>query len=639
MKITRRQMMLLQYLNENPNCSIQSISSWLSVSPQTVRSDLARLGPLMEQFQIRVEINRGKEIRTYGSKNLIKLMKSSENLLEFSYENQALLLLLLQNDFLVLQDVADSLYISKSSVEKLMPVLMGKYENEILSVRHYGVKYTGSQVERRFLFTQLLEPYITGVDFMEELRNFHQIHFPIFHYFNEKQVQKAIEFLEEISLVGKVYLADESLRQIFLQLIFIIRCNDNDNRESIGDSFISSGAEIPNKDWYLTMVQQLNQNLELGCNRQELNYLSFLLLSARKQKNVPTQSVKEDMTHLIDRIFEEIKNRYRVNFFGEEELREKLAYHIFAAILRRNHIAGKEEGYSEKKIKEQYPLGFEMAAIAVSLIEEEYHYKLSEKELIYLTLHFQTEIEKRAAQERNIKTTIVCHYGMAAANLIAEKVGRTFPEISIDCIFSLQEFMKKKEELGSDLILTTERLPDVKIPVIYVTPILSAQEIKSIGDFIKKKTVGKKLERYIEEAIILKLPGEKNLEDVIINLGRQLQKKGIIEKEYIRSVLDREAISHTNLKYVAVPHGNPDYVNRSGLAIGLLDPPVPWGDSKVECVFLLTFGGSKETEDNGIFSYFYRTLAHNRVEEQIRKIKDLEPEKFRKQLNCILIGG
>lgn len=639
MKVTRRQMMLLQFLSENTICSISTISSWLSVSPQTIKSDLANLEPLMEEFQIHVEIKSGKEIRVLGSKNLIRLMKNSENLLEFSYENQTLLLLLLHHDFLVLQDVADALFISKSSVEKLMPVLMNKQKNKIQSVRHYGIRYAGSEIERCLLFTKLLEPYLTGVDFLEELKNFHQLHFPIFLYFSEEQIKKAVEFLEEIAQIGKIYLTDEALRQIFLQIIFLIRNNEEKEKEPLGDSFRNTLDEIPNKEWCLAMVAQLNETLKMGCDVQEINYLSYLLLSARKQKNVPVQTVVEDMAQLIDRIFEEIRNRFQIDLSEEEDLREKLTYHIFTAVLRRNHALDFDGGYSGKKIKQQYPLGFEMAAIAVSIIEEEYHYKISEKEIIYLTLHFQAVNEKRAAREQKIKASIVCHYGMAAANLIAEKVSRRFSEIEVEGIFSLQEFKRKKEEVKSSLILTTENIPDVKIPVIYVTPVLSDQEIQTIGDFIKKKTAGKKLSRYIEEAIVLKLPGGNTPEDIIIYLGNQLQKKGFVEKEYIRSVLNRENISHTNLKYVAVPHGNPDYVIRTGLAIGLLDKPVLWGESKIECVFLLTFGGSKKAEDASVFSYFYRTLAHNRVEEQIRSMKDLDPEEFRKNLKNILIGG
>lgn len=88
----------------------------------------------------------------------------------------------------------------------------------------------------------------------------------------------------------------------------------------------------------------------------------------------------------------------------------------------------------------QYPVSFEMAVIASSIIKEYYQYDVSRNEMIYLTLHFQVAIERLKIEEQKIRAIVICHYGMAAATLISTKINSLFGVIRIIGCYSMHDF-------------------------------------------------------------------------------------------------------------------------------------------------------------------------------------------------------
>ncbi|MFX6238452.1 hypothetical protein ABTF53_19730, partial [Acinetobacter baumannii] len=73
-------------------------------------------------------------LQVWGKENLTHLLIDSKNSIEFSLDEQILLLLILTDDFIVLQDIADKLFVSKSKIEKLMPDILKTYSNDLQSL-------------------------------------------------------------------------------------------------------------------------------------------------------------------------------------------------------------------------------------------------------------------------------------------------------------------------------------------------------------------------------------------------------------------------------------------------------------------------------------------------------------------------
>ena len=221
MRITKRQVSILKCLNEYPNITLKMISNRLNVSIQTVKTELQNLTELLASFEIFIEVSHGNKLDINGIENITKMIKSTETLLEFSLENQILLVLVLNEDFIIFQEIADNLFVSKSLIEKQMVALLKKYSAELQSVRHCGVRYISSLMERGQLFVKLVETYICGLDFKVELNQFHENHFSIMNYFNNDQIEKVLKQLNLFSIEVILVLLMNLLNNYFYTCYFL----------------------------------------------------------------------------------------------------------------------------------------------------------------------------------------------------------------------------------------------------------------------------------------------------------------------------------------------------------------------------------------------------------------------------------
>lgn len=462
MKLTNRQIKLLSIINNYPNYTLKQITSTLEVTSQTVKSELKNLKDLLQNYDITINILQGKYLEVYGMGNLTEMIKEAEGLLEFPIKNKILLILILNEDFLVLQDIADKLYVSKSLVEKQMASIIKEYKGDIQSLRYYGVRYSGSQIERRALFVKLVHPYVKGIDFLSELEVFNELHFPILNYFSNKDIIRVKNSLKILQNTTDFVFTDESFSQLFLYLLFIVRLyKANMGGQYIGDGFIDMVKNLRNTQSYTQISKQLKDSLKIECNDGELYYISYLFMTLKKQRLSDNKEIVNEMSRFIKNIITEINENLGIDLSEDEVLFEGLALHIYTTMFPKGGFQYSENIYSWVDIKRQYPLSFEMSAIVIQNLEKEYGYEAIEDDITYITLHFQAAVERMKSRLRKIRTIVICHYGIAAANLISEKSKRLFYEIDVISTYSLQEYMNSKK-IDCDLILTTEKIPKQK---------------------------------------------------------------------------------------------------------------------------------------------------------------------------------
>lgn len=631
MKLTKRQINLLKLINDYPNYTLKQITSSLEVTSQTIKTELKNLEDLLSKYDIKINLIQGKILEIEGIGNLNFMLRESEILIEFPIKNQILLILLLNEDFLVLQDIADILYVSKSLVEKQMTIIIKEYKKDIQSLRHYGVRYNSSQIERRSLFVKLMTPYIKGIDFESEIEEFDNTHFPILKYFSSDDILKVKNSLEVIKNTTNFVFTDESFKQLFLYLLFIVRLYKDEVNNYIGDGFIDMVKNLRNTNDYITIAVQIKHSLKIECCEGELYYISYLFMTLKKQRLFDNKEIVSEMSSFIKNIFGEIKNSLGIDLSDDEVLFEGLALHIYTTIFPSSGFQYYDKFYGWQEIKRQYPIAFEMAVIVMQKLEKEYGYEIDLDDITYVTLHFQASIERMKSKFRKVKTIVICHYGVAAANLISEKCRRLFYEIDVIRTYSLQEYMSSTN-IDYDLILTTEQIPKIDKHTIYITPMLKESELGEIRKFVEKKKINNQLNMKILEAEVINGDEILSPEEFIKVIVNKLVENGEVESEYLQSVLEREKISPTNFKNIAIPHGNAKYVNESRLIIGRFKNPIKWNDTLVNTVFLFAFSTSMKCEHQAVLSNFYRNLAKTEVCESLNEYIDDDNEVFKQKV-------
>lgn len=636
MRFTRRDMMMIEYLRDYEVLELDSMSEYLGVSVKTLKNQLKELAEILKEFGVDIRFVSGNQLMVRGHEKFAEVLSVSLPRFEMEFERRFLLLLVLHDNFLTIQEIADELLVSKSYAEKHLASIMKKYPEDIQAQRHYGIRYAASQNKRREVFVKILFPYLFGEDYIVALEQFDNLHFPLFHYFTRKQMERTRGAVLQLQGLEWFQLTDESLQQLFLYILFLARHADSGNTErpaAIQEDFINTQEFDGLFEWIPGWCQEFG----LPDSKEELRYMYTLLLSLRKQKIACQDQIMEKMRHPIQEILKGITERLSVDFCNDEDLIEGLSSHIYTTILRGNHLDIETDAYMVKSMKRQYPFGFEMAAIAAEYIADMYNLSMKENDLIYLAIHFQAAIERMKDEGEKTKIIIVCHFGAAAARIIRSKIERKLVGVKVTGMYSLQEF-KSLSHLDCDCIVTTERILKADFPIIYISMALSEREMRKIEEGIKEIQVNHLLELNILEAIILPIE-EKDMESAIRVMVQPLQEEDFVTEEYMQSVLSREEMSSTSLNYIALPHGNPAMVQNTRLVIGRMNQPLLWDDSKVSCAFLFAVSVEMLREKPMLFNTFYRTMADPNVEESIKKLqmeKNLPDEVFRQKLFHIL---
>ncbi|MDY3298453.1 BglG family transcription antiterminator [Selenomonas sp.] len=623
MKLIRRQIAAIQCIYEHPQWGLKDVSAHLGVAAQTVKSDVLQIAPLMEKHHVRIDWLPGGQMRLLGQENMNYMLKAFRTMQEFSLEKQALLLLLLQEDFIVLQDMADTLFVSKSLMEKVMGAALKKYEEELESVRHHGIRVVTTQMERRNHFVEIIMPYVHGVDFAKEIHAFHTNHFPLLNYINKQDVDRAIESVRVIRSAEHFSFTDESITQLFLQMLYIQYVH-------------RAWAFVPPDTFTAGIVEgtAVSRRRARGLHlpRRAAGGSTVFRLS------VPDPQETGDVGHRLlprgharhdDGNLDVIRERMAVDFRGDDVLLRGLSVHIYTTVVRKNHLRTAFWENDGQGIRQSYPIGLEMAIVAAQVLGRRYDYAVSNEEILYLTLHFQAAIERMQNIGQTLRILVVCHYGMAAASLIAARLERS-AGVRVVGSMSMQSF-RELAHVDADLVVSTENIEagDGVPPIIYVTPMLPDRELQQIRQFAETHCMESILMLYIMQAHIIDIEGAEDARAVLRRAADVLEQEGCVTPAYFDSLVEREQLSSTDLDNIAVPHGNPDFVQRTQLLILRLKTPVHWRLSDVQTVFVFAVSRADFQKRFRLISSFYKRLSHPDVREGLRKNSGLDEKEFR----------
>ncbi len=102
-------------------------------------------------------------------------------------------------------------------------------------------------------------------------------------------------------------------------------------------------------------------------------------------------------------------------------------------------------------------------------------------------------------------------------------------------------------------------------------------------------------------------------EEILMQMGSRLEVAGIVNEDFLPSVLKRESLSSTDFDYsIAIPHPLHPSSKRSMISIAVLREPIQWNHFPVKLVILLAL----KEEDMEFMQLFLRWLG-----------KQLSPDK------------
>ena len=266
----------------------------------------------------------------------------------------------------------------------------------------------------------------------------------------------------------------------------------------------------------------------------------------------------------------------------------------------------------------------------IETLHKESNITLSEDEIAFLTIHFQSSIERN--EEEQFRVVIACYYGLGVSNLLEAKISKLNKQINVIDIIKLEE-VNGYDFSNTDLLVTTNEIDKSKIMndinVLIVTPLFSKKDENKFKYYMNEKrnpiSINNKLDN-INIIVETDKGNYNNTLSIFKRVNEILENNKAIENEYIDSVLEREKFSSTYIgNGIAIPHGNPEKVLKSHIIIFKSKKDIKWKQYNVNLVFFLAIS-KKDLEVAKSFIQSIAKLSEIEVKRMInssdKQIKD-----------------
>jgi transcriptional antiterminator len=626
-------------LKINESITIKDLASQFDVSARTIRNDLKQLEIWLKERSIElvkkpgvgIWLNIKSESRRILLAKISKLERYKDPVSPEKRKEFILKYLLYQDDKYTMQDLADNLFVSRSTIYKDLDQIekwLKKYNLSLERKQNYGIYVKGAEKNWRKAVADLLVKLKNNQELKNMLENeldkesdsrkdiYHQLK-GLFGDVNFEEVKKIIQ---EVEIESEFIFTDEAITALVVHIAIALERLDKNKDIKMKDEQLNVLKDKKEFALATKIAEKIQARLSYQLPKAEIGYISLHILGSKLQQHLEKKDVEKVINNSEIQTVQAAKKIIKMsgeilgyNFETDEELLLGLILHLRTAINRlkyglsiRNPILN--------EIKDNYPTIFGTAWSSSIVFQEDLNLKVNEDEIGFIALHLGAAVERIT---KRWKVIIVCSSGVGTSQLLASKIKKYLPQIEIIEILSTHE-LDNKELKKVDLVISTIPLSNIKKDVITVSPILNESDLSRINEKINysSRSNNSKFNNRISPTSELKSLFEPELiyanldlkapKEVIEFLGGKLQERGFVDQKFIDSVLEREKITATEVgKGLAIPHARIKDVKQRRVAVAVLKEAIQWGEEKVKVVFLLAIDSQIARK---FFSYFYQIM-------------------------------
>lgn len=623
----REEDLLTILINSDKYLDTNYITDYLKCSERSIRNYCNHLNDWLSTFssaKIERQSNLGLRL-TYknNDKNIVnqKLRREIKKINSSLYKHIEILnmLLICNSSKVSLIDISQKLYVNKNTVREEIQILRESFKEyglELSIKKNMGITVIGDEKNIRVMLVDYFYKYI--YDFrlnIEEVENFHYIDVIVC-----KNIMNIIE--EKLN----IRFTDISFKQCTLFLIIsIIRIRRGNSL------IIEKEYENENIGNVLDEIEhEIKSNLAIIINDNEKQFIESLINSMNKEvRDSNMLPIENDIKKYTKNIINLVSEESGINFTEDNSLYENLLYHIYATSKQVKNNVNLENPLLES-IKSKYYFLFN---IIFSVIRNDNKYYISEDEIGYLTLHFQTSLEKKKKIRDDIKrASIVCPLSFGVSTLLKVKIEKKLSNIEIVETIREEDLKKGNFNKSIDFIITLRDYDDINIPRFITTPLFTQEDEIKLKDFIlhvkKRNSSYSIMNKLMISDYFIKEVDFNDIYDCIKFLAQELVKKHYVDKEYIQSIIEREYACPTYIgNGILLPHGDIKYVRESILCIARLKSPIKLknGDC-VKIIIMLAYRNDDREEFQELFKEVSRLTEDN---DMVNKIISCDINKIK----------
>ncbi|WP_289891031.1 BglG family transcription antiterminator [Virgibacillus pantothenticus] len=642
--LSSRMMLILQELMAAKSAvTSNDLADRICVTPRTIRNDIKELNSILLQSGGFIESKRGTgyELIIKNSKTfkafLQKMAKdSNSNMLPSSPEDRVIYIvrkLLLDNYYIKLDDMADKLYISKSTLQndliEVRKILTG-FKLELVSKPYHGVKIIGDEMNVRFCLAEYL------FNRKEIVVNMQRQAAPILP---QKDINKIYTIIIKEVKANKIEMSDIALNNLCIH--FAIACKrirDENYVQLAPEDFAGVYSQTEYKV-AKGIVTKIESALHVSFPKTEIAYIAIHFLGTKKIAKINLNReefesfVESDLRAAIKEFIHKVDERLKLQLINDHELFIALGLHLQPTLNRLRYGMNMRNPMLDE-IKTKYPLAFDAAVLAREVFNKRLAIEIDEDEVGYIALHISVAMLRQKMQQDVKRCIIVCATGVGSAMLLKYRLQSKYPN-QLHVVDTTDFYRLNETSLEQiDFIITTipieRKLP---VPIIFVNTILGTEDLRKIENYLKNRTENKI--DFLKEELIFLHKGLPTKEAAIKYLVEKLVAAGYVESSFGASVFKRERLSPTSFgNLVAIPHPMEPHTRETFWTICTLKKPIDWEGNYVQFICLLSIGKNRTSDLKLMYDYLIEIIENKRKVNQL--ISCEEKDEFIETINAML---
>lgn len=474
---------IIEYLMLNHDyCDSYDIARNVGINRRQVRSAIVSVKDILHGLGFTLESKRSKGYRIVERNRIDELSEiihastpeSSSFISPLGRQDCILGILFMRDgEYTQLDELADLLYVSRSSVTNDIAGLKAQFDKRKVAIEtksRQGIRMIGEEFNKRENYCDCLFNILTK-------NNTHYVFLDLF--LEEKSFLESdiIKTIRSYGIVISDYALSDFLLYLTIATMRILQGKVLSDSPDVQDIKQTKEYELA-----IVLATKIGQHFGFYANEHEINRIAIKLLAKEsasvQERIVPSSLAVSVGEETINRIYE----KTGILLPKDDPL--------YAAFMRFSETGINYLKYDEKvrnpfyeSIRENFPLAYQLAMIYQEVMAEFVHKKPSNSDLVFCSIFFQNWIQKLYTQPR--KVLLVCGLGSSAtqltASLLTEALNnsieitdtRMYYELS-DCDLSRYDF------IISTMLIQKELL----IPAIHISQFVTKDDIRRIQNFI-----------------------------------------------------------------------------------------------------------------------------------------------------------